>query len=100
MIKFKSIARSAAAAAFAALFAVSEVLAGQPMLPKPETPELVILVGGDCYAIGQQIAEQNGGQLAKAQADNRGGQDVCVIVVLVPGKDGQRPRRSEFVVPN
>ena len=29
----------------------------------------------------------------------RGGQQVCVIVVLVPGKDGQRPRRSEIVVP-
>ncbi|TIU90596.1 MAG: hypothetical protein E5W01_10010 [Mesorhizobium sp.] len=24
---------------------------------------------------------------------------VCVIVVLVPGKDGQRPRRTEIVVP-
>ena len=27
-----------------------------------------------------------------------GGQIVCVIVVLVPGKDGQRPRRTEVVV--
>lgn len=100
MTKFRSIARSAAAAAFAALFVVTGVQAGQPMLPEPNVPDLVVLAGGDCYAVGQQIAQQNGGQLAKAQADNRGGQDVCVIVVLVPGKDGQRPRRSEFVVPN
>ena len=100
MMKFRSIARSAAAAGFAALFAVSELQAAQPMLPEPSVPELVVLAAGDCYAIGQQIAQQNGGQLAKAQADNRGGQNVCVIVVLVPGKDGQRPRRSEFVVPN
>lgn len=53
----------------------------------------------DCYAIGQQVAAQNGGTLAKAQSASRGGQQVCVIVVLVPGKDGQRPRRTEIVVP-
>jgi hypothetical protein len=70
------------------------------LLPAPGATELLILAGGDCYAVGQQIAQQNGGTLAKAQADNRGGQDVCVIVVLVPGRDGQRPRRQEFVVPN
>ena len=53
----------------------------------------------DCYAIGQQVAQQNGGTLAKASQSTRGGQPVCVIVVLVPGKDGKRPRRAEFVVP-
>ncbi|MER8650047.1 hypothetical protein NKH34_22100 [Mesorhizobium sp. M1148] len=53
----------------------------------------------DCYAIGQQVAEQNGGTLAKASQTTRGGQEVCIIIVLVPGKDGQRPRRSEIVVP-
>ena len=56
-------------------------------------------VAADCYAIGQQVAEQNGGTLAKASQSTRGGQQVCVIVVLVPGKDGERPRRSEVVVP-
>ncbi len=53
----------------------------------------------DCYAIGQQIAEQNGGQLANVSEADRGGQAVCVVVVLVPGKDGGRPRRQEFTVP-
>ena len=53
----------------------------------------------DCYGIGQQIAAQNGGQLANVREANQGGQPVCVIVVLVPGKDGGRPRRQEFVVP-
>ncbi|BCG74451.1 hypothetical protein MesoLj113a_56090 [Mesorhizobium sp. 113-1-2] len=59
----------------------------------------IVVAGNDCYAIGQQVAEQNGGTLAKASQSTRGGQPVCVIVVLVPGKDGQRPRRSEIVVP-
>ncbi|MGB3389826.1 MAG: hypothetical protein WBA88_17790 [Pseudaminobacter sp.] len=53
----------------------------------------------DCYAIGQQIAAQNGGTLAKASSSTQGGRPVCVIVVLVPGRDGERPRRAEFVVP-
>ena len=53
----------------------------------------------DCYGIGQQIAAENGGQLANVREASRGGQSVCVIVVLVPGKDGGRPRRQEFTVP-
>lgn len=59
----------------------------------------LIVAAADCYSIGQQVAAENGGTLAKASSATRGGQAVCVIVVLVPGKDGERPRRSEFVVP-
>jgi hypothetical protein len=58
-----------------------------------------IVAAADCYAIGQRVAQENGGTLARAQASEQGGQQVCVIVVLVPGKEGQRPRRAEFVVP-
>jgi hypothetical protein len=65
----------------------------------PERIGLVQTVAADCYAIGQQVAAQNGGTLARASASTQGGQAVCVIVVLVPGKDGERPRRAEFVVP-
>ncbi len=57
------------------------------------------LAAADCFAIGQRIAAQRGGSLAAARAESRGGQQVCVIVVLVPGADGQRPRREEVVVP-
>lgn len=57
------------------------------------------VAAADCYGIGQQIAAENGGQLANVRQANRGGQPVCVIVVLVPGKDGGRPRRQEFTVP-
>ena len=63
------------------------------------TEQPTVVAQADCYAIGQQIAAQSGGTLAKASQSNRGGQTVCVIVVLVPGKEGQRPRREEYVVP-
>jgi hypothetical protein len=53
----------------------------------------------DCYSVGQQVAAQKGGQLAKARPETRRGKTVCVVVVLIPAKDGQRPRRAEIVVP-
>lgn len=69
----------------------SLLLAGLLASPAPAAP--------DCHAIGQRYAAQAGGQLARATPDVRGGQQVCVIVVLMPAKDGQRPRRNEIVVP-
>lgn len=65
----------------------------------PDTPQIVVNVAADCYSVGQRVAAQNGGTLMKASAEQRGGQTVCRIVVRVPGKDGQRPRRVEKVVP-
>jgi len=59
----------------------------------------VMLVASDCYAVGEEVAAQKGGTLARATQSTQNGQPVCVIVVLVPGKDGERPRRTEVVVP-
>lgn len=53
----------------------------------------------DCYSIGERVAAQNGGRLLQANAEQRGGQTVCRIVVAIPGSGGERPRRAEFVVP-
>ena len=64
-----------------------------------EQAEPMIVAQADCYSIGQQVAAQSGGTLARASASTQGGRPVCVIVVLVPGKEGQRPRRREIVVP-
>ncbi|MET0597367.1 MAG: hypothetical protein ABWZ57_05805 [Mesorhizobium sp.] len=68
-------------------------------LPQLDAASPVVLAQGDCYAVGEQIAAQNGGTLAKASPSTQGGQSVCVVVILVPGKDGQRPRRVQMVVP-
>lgn len=88
---------------FMLALSVGGLLAAAPAsaLPvsSPSYPRQVVAVAADCYAIGQEVAAQNGGTLAKASSANRGGQEVCVIVVLVPGKDGERPRRAEMVVP-
>lgn len=57
------------------------------------------VAAADCFAIGQQVAAQNGGTLARATPATQDGQPVCRIVVLLPAKEGERPRRAEFVVP-
>ncbi|WEX07724.1 hypothetical protein [Chelativorans sp. AA-79] len=63
-------------------------------------PPLLLAQGApDCYAIGQQIAAEQGGTLAGASAETQGGSTVCRIVILVPAKDGERPRRVEVTVP-
>lgn len=97
MTRFRAISRSVV------LALVGAGMVGAPGFSAPvlaqEAEEPVIVAQADCYAIGQQVAAQHGGQLARASRSSRGGQDVCVIVVLVPGKGGQRPRRIEVVVP-
>ncbi len=77
------------------LFAVS----AQVSSARAEGSGAYVVAAADCYSIGQQVADQHGGTLARASESSQGGQSVCVIVVLVPGKDGQRPRRVEVVVP-
>jgi hypothetical protein len=62
-------------------------------------PSIVFPAGSDCYSVGEQIARENGGELANAMADTQDGQPVCRIIVLVPSEDGGRPKRREFVVP-
>ncbi|MCI5073487.1 hypothetical protein [Oricola sp.] len=49
----------------------------------------------NCYAVGQQVAAQNGAQLASAESVGGG---KCKVVLLVPGSNGQRPKRKEIVV--
>ncbi|WP_371823844.1 hypothetical protein [Phyllobacterium sp. 628] len=86
----------------AALISASGVLyAGAvPIVPgSPETGLPVTLAAADCSAVGQQVAESQGGTLARATAQTQNGREVCVVVVLIPGKDGERPRRVEVAVP-
>lgn len=93
--------RSIFRSTISALCAAGLVVAQASASPAGQTDQndVMIMAAADCYSIGQQVANQNGGTLAKASESTQGGQTVCVVVVLVPGKGGQRPRRVEFVVP-
>ncbi len=97
----KTFTKWLAAALFAATLPLAPAAAGTvavaPSVPEAALP--VVTVQSSCNAVGQQMAAQNGGTLHSATAQNQGGQTVCHIVVLVPAKDGQRPRRIESTVP-
>jgi hypothetical protein len=95
--------RSAYAILLSAVLAAGHLPAAAAPAARPggagEAQARFRLAAADCYGIGQQVASQMGGTLRDARAATRGGQAVCVIVVLVPGRDGGRPRRQEIVVP-
>lgn len=57
------------------------------------------LADTDCHAVGEQVAAERGAQLARAVPEQRDGRKVCVVVVLEAGAAGERPRRTEIVVP-
>ncbi|MDW6021107.1 hypothetical protein SAZ10_04945 [Mesorhizobium sp. BAC0120] len=97
MIKFRTYVRRLAGVLAAGAVAASQA-AATPAVPDADG-DMFQVAAADCYSVGEQVASQYGGTLAKASASNQGGRTVCVVVVLVPGKDGGRPRRVQVVVP-
>jgi hypothetical protein len=86
--------------ALAALAAITLILGALAFAPSASAQDAnVIPVSGDCYAIGEQLAQENGGTVAKAVPVTVDGQPMCKIVVLIPGAEGERPKRQEFTVP-
>jgi hypothetical protein len=77
---------------------VTAVLAAATVLataPAHAAGQETYLVQDNCYAVGQQVAAQRGATLASAQAVSGG---KCKVVLLVPGGNGQRPKREEIIV--
>jgi hypothetical protein len=78
-----------------AAFATPRLLA----LAETATIQPVLNIEADCYAIGQDKAAEMGGTLAKAAPAMDGDTPVCRLVIVVPGNDGERPKRVEVIVP-
>lgn len=70
-----------------------------PMLRTFDQGLPTIAIEVDCYALGQDKAAELGGELAKAEPATADGAPVCHVVVLVPGKDGARPKRVALDIP-
>ncbi|WP_078040346.1 hypothetical protein [Bartonella apihabitans] len=52
----------------------------------------------DCTEVGKRVATEQGGTLARATLDTQNG-NTCVVIVLIPARDGEKPRRVEVAVP-
>ena len=56
------------------------------------------VAAGDCSDAGSKAASQTGGQVLSVSSRQQGGQTVCIVTVLVPGKDGGRPRKQTVTI--
>lgn len=53
---------------------------------------------GGCSAAAREAAQQSGGQVLSVQTSNQGGRTVCIVTVLIPAQDGERPRRQTITI--
>ncbi|EJF75264.1 hypothetical protein HWV54_05810 [Bartonella alsatica] len=57
-----------------------------------------VLAAG-CTEVGKGIATQKNGVLVRSKPVVQDGKDMCMIVVVVPARDGEKLRRVEVFVP-
>ncbi|MBO0904929.1 hypothetical protein [Jiella sonneratiae] len=62
------------------------------------TERPLLLAAGDCSGAASRAARQTGGQVLSVSTQTQGGQTVCVVTVLVPGKGDQRPRKQTVTI--
>ena len=80
-------------------FGLAVMMAATSATVGPERKNLVLVQAADCYAVGEQQAAAQGGTLATASDAVQNGQPVCRVIVVVPGQNGERPKRVEIIVP-
>ncbi len=84
---------------------ISAVLVAALLAPASAGAQAVA-AGGDgvqvaqasCFSRGQAVAARRGATLVSAEAAQRGGRQVCRVVLLYEGGGGERPRREEVIV--
>lgn len=61
--------------------------------------DVVLLAqGGGCSAAAAEAAAQSGGQVLSVRTSQQGDRVVCVVTVLIPASDGNRPRRQTITI--
>ncbi len=98
--------RRLAAATLLAIALSGTAAAALPMRPTEggpveawDGPDAVLMAqGGGCSAAAAQAAAQSGGQVLSVRASQQGDRTVCVVTVLIPASDGNRPRRQTITI--
>lgn len=63
-----------------------------------DTGEVLLAQGGGCSGAAAQAAAQTGGQVLSVRTSQQGDRTVCVVTVLIPASDGNRPRRQTITI--
>ncbi|WP_026088248.1 hypothetical protein [Bartonella rattaustraliani] len=53
-----------------------------------------------CIEVGKRVAAQESGVLVRLKPVVQDGQDMCMVVVVIPAREGEKLRRVEVFVPN
>ncbi|WP_136625067.1 hypothetical protein [Aureimonas flava] len=65
---------------------------------KDMSTQVRLAQGGGCSAAAAQAAAQSGGQVLSVRTSQQGDRVVCIVTVLVPASDGNRPRRQTITI--
>ncbi|GAA5093662.1 hypothetical protein GCM10023260_00090 [Bartonella acomydis] len=57
------------------------------------------VLAAECTEMGRKVASQENGVLVRSKPVVQDGKDMCMIVVVVPARNGEKLRRVEVVVP-
>ncbi|GAA5103603.1 hypothetical protein [Bartonella jaculi] len=66
---------------------------------------IAVLLGADsvwateCVEVGKKVAVQQSGVLVRSTPIVQDGRNICVVVVIVPAREGKKLRRVEVSVP-
>ena len=55
-------------------------------------------MAASCAGVAENLKNQHGGKILKVNKKNQNGATICVIDILVPGTDGNPPRKKRFQV--
>ncbi|MET3560159.1 hypothetical protein ABID39_000851 [Bartonella japonica] len=58
------------------------------------------VVAAGCVEVGKKIATQENGVLVRLKPVVQDGKNMCMVVIVVPARDGEKLRRVEVFVPN
>ncbi|MBB5073551.1 hypothetical protein HNQ69_000672 [Bartonella callosciuri] len=57
------------------------------------------MLASGCAELGRRVAAQENGVLVRLKPVVQDGKDMCMVVVVVPARDGKKLRRVEVFVP-
>lgn len=71
-----------------------------PPIPAAGPADQPLLVAAaDCSGAAAEAASRTGGQVLSVSSRSQGGRTVCVVTLLIPSRDGGRPRKTTMTIP-